>query len=271
MKKLTAALMILCLLLPCAAVQAETYSTIPIAYTVGGTKLSYISDETDWFQYDDVERADLNECLRICASFGSYPYRYYDPDAEDLEDYLLITPGAPLGALVIYSPAEKIMGIQLIDNVNFVFQEDVDKRLSIIPEDYVLPAGINAQYVLPQFYQVLSIGKDAIHQPSWQGLASEVSYVFDGQECWCESYSNVDPMYLELYTMYLYVFNFDVQVDSFMAADDDTISTVVLHYTNDEAEVIVTYFASGSASVYYKPGISYYLLSGSEMNQVFGN
>ena len=81
----------------------------------------------------------------------------------------------------------------------------------------------------------------------------------------------MDPIYLELYTMYLYVFNFDVQVDLCMAADDDTISTVVLHYINDEAEVIVTYFASGSASVYYKPGISYYLLSGSEMNQIFGD
>ncbi len=271
MKKLTAALLLLCLTLCCfSAAGAETYTVIPLPKTVGNAALSHASEEMDWFAYQDAEQKDLYEYLHLCNCYGSYPYLYYDEKYPDLQEYLLITPGAELSVLVVYDPDQKVLSVECMKKAQFAFHEETEKRRSLVKEEITLPSSISARYVLPQFYQVLSINKGGMHQPSRQGRISGLSYVFDEKECWYEFYEDVDPIYLMLYTMYVYPFYFDVEVDWFSVADDNTIDAMILHYYNDEAEVIVSYDAArNEATVYYKPGISYYLLNAQEMSQIF--
>lgn len=241
---------------------------IPVPKTAGGAAFDGWDKDGIW--YIGVSRDDLWWYFRLCACFSSYVYGPADI-SEGIEVYYLLSPLAPGDAATLFFSENEFLLIRDSALLTPVPDDLLEKRIAFLTRDIRLPASVNTPYALPQFYQALSLLDSVQRQPDRQGQISGFDAVFGGAACWSESYSGVTAAHMEVYTLLMELFNFDVNVVTLISDGNQADPAFLLRYSFDEAEVLVLFRPdAGTADVYYKPGVAWYLFSNGEINDMFG-
>ena len=253
-----------------AARAEDSRVSIPVPRAVGTGVLSSAAEEEGFLMYESVREEDLAEYLWECTLFGSYATEFTSEDWQGGPAYFILAPGQDVGAEVYYDKVNEAMGVVVYENARFIYEDALNEVLDFVNQEITRPADAPGQHILPQFWQVLSEGEGVVRNPD-RTMLVEMPGIFDGQSCWCEYYLMVDYGEIVRYTRYLAALGFDVTLDAVIVDEANLPDTFYLHYSNGEAETILQYSAQRSdATLFYKPGISYYLLSsGEEMETVF--
>jgi len=258
MKKTLSALMI-CTLLLCAAVThacaEEPPFRIPALSRLATAELVYIPKEGDEaliLGYAPATQEDVQYLLTICAMLGSYA-KCVETDGSL---YALKAPGNDCLGILAYDQEEEILILQLDEDTSLVKESTVDNLLDFLSTDVKLPADATGN-VAPQFYAAVN------RQPYKSCLTG--SSLFDEQMHWTEFYDMIDNDLLMRYTQLMTLFGFQASMNFTSVVEEGEYTSLL--YSNGEAEIIVSYDAARqSAIVDYKPGVSYTLLDGGDLN-----
>lgn len=263
MKKILA--LALMLLLSLTASAEETDIILPLMDTLltatqAGAGVS--EDQTMIeFLYTNATEDDLNYFLLLASSNGVYPYELDMEEGSSLIGYYLLLPGSDALNILYYDPAAEQLYIAADINVYGLNEEGVATRIAFFTQEIRLPSGAGSN-AFPNFPYVVS------QEPYFTGTMENVSYAFDNQKCWTEMYDQIDGSDLRSYVNYMMLFGFDVWLDIVDMEEDGRINPVLLHLSNGDAEVLLLYDAlEQTATLYYEPGVSYYLLSGAELEE----
>lgn len=276
MKRLIALLLTLVLVFPvlsqlCIAAEAadkkkdtaeeteEIRAYAPLMDTVEDAELVYgkLTEEgTANVVYMPADEDTLDYFMYLCNICGLYGAETETED-KNLIAYELFAPGTTHRCVLCLDKEEETMIFSVPDTLYPVLQEDVEKELEYYEQEISFPAKFGKN-VFPQFFA--SIGKS---QPMGN-IVSEVDYAFDGAECWMERYSGIPYAAFQKYIFEMILCGFSIEIDGGSVKDGKLVTTI-FHFDNGDAEVIVVYDSEDeTASVYYEPGVTYYLLSGKE-------
>ncbi len=267
MKKLLSLVLALMMTLSCAgcalAEEEEILVFLPLMEQLGDCTRQEADEET--FYYDNATVQDLYTFLIMSSTFGAYYFDASDSlDDDDVLGFLLCVPGTDFSAVVLYSISDQQLVVSPQGSFYIPTQEMYDKRMAYLRMELQLPTGAG-ENILPQFYHCVG------REPYASHISGSMEDIFDGQMCWTEYYDGIDQSRLTAYTLYMGMFGLEVWLDAMILDSELVEDTYLLHYSNGDAEVIVQYAPeSQSAIVYYKPGVSYYLLSASELTQALG-
>ena len=219
--------------------------------------------ETVCVTYNPAKRDDLDLFRFLSASCGAF---LYDLKLDNgMECFQIVVPGTAFEGFIILDEANEVLYIEVDGYADLLEEEEKDKILDFLYREVRLPAEASGN-VFPQFYAC------AGRQPYYTGMVGELSFAFDGQMCWAEWYDEIDCTALNVYSRCMALFGFDVWMDTCLLTDNGEINPVVLHYSNEDAEVIVVYDAlEKDARVYYEPGVSYYLLGTQELAEAIAD
>ena len=210
--------------------------------------------------YKGATEEDLQYYLVAASFVGAYAI---DISEDGYPIYLLFTPGTAAVARVLFIKENEMLAISVNGEYSRASNVVLNRHLAYLEKDLKLPSG-KGENIMPQFYTC--VGRNPFYQ-----AVMEIDSVFDGRRCWVECYDGIDMTRMSAYTTFMAAFGFDVSVDSVMTDSDDIPYLVYLLYTNGDAEILVQYNATEqSAFVFYEPGVSYYLLSGSELLEALG-
>lgn len=268
MKKLLSLVLALMMTLSCAgcalAEEEEILVILPLMEQLGDCTLQVADEET--FYYDNATVQDLYTFLIMSSMFGAYYFDASDAlEEDDLLGFMLYVPGTDFSAVVLYSMSDQQLVISTPDFFYIPTQEMYDARIAYLSMELQLPTGAG-ENILPQFYHCVD------REPYASNLSGGMEDIFDGQMCWTEYYDGIDQSRMMTYTLLMGMFGLEVWLDAMILDSELVEDTYLLHYSNGDAEVIVQYTPqSQSAIVYYEPGVSYYLLSGSELTQALGD
>lgn len=208
--------------------------------------------------YNSAEEEDLDYYLLLCSFENIFKY-----EMEDGAGYYLLAPGAGVIGEAYYLPDSENVVIFVLMFTHVAEDEAIGKQLELLERDIELPENA-AGNVAPQFYAV------AGRQPYHQGTSASSS-LFDNQMSWTEYYDEIDAEVIRNYTVYMAMFGYDVQASGYLSRPEENMEIIRLRYSNGDAEIVVDYdVISNRTTVYYEPGVSYYLLDGAAMNDAFG-
>ena len=228
---------------------------------------------TDGFSSEDGSRSvavytpatedDVDEFLALAAACGVFPIDMQLDEGAAIEGYYLVEPGTPFEAMVIYEAGAKELSIEFPTEITYIMGEETAAGIRMFYDyDVRLPSGSGGN-TAPQFYAVIN------RQPFYQGTVGEASFAFDGATCWTEWYDEVEMDKIREYTIIMGMFGFYPEVDAYDFEEDGTLGTTLLCYSNGDAEILLLYSAAEkTATVYYEPGVTYNLLSGSDLNDI---
>lgn len=266
MKKCIAMILALLLLPLCALADGET-PVLPIPDGLGDrpiTELSLSEDGNSLFaEYGGANEEDLEQYLTLCTMNGIYPKDFAAQVGKDGALYLLFVPGTAYVAFAEISPEDDALVIMSSTGSGLLLagEEELEPVYTFLSQDVRLPDGASG-YVFPQFYAAVE------RMPDWQNQTEGTEGVFDGKLLWEEDYTGITNDKLLNYTRHMILFGFTVRADDAWTAEDGTVTLCRLHYTNEEAEVIVDYDPmTNAANVYYKPGVQYYLLDTRQLTE----
>ena len=267
--KTKALLSILCaLVLVCTAIApafAEEengfFAVIPLpdqlldATFAGRTKLE---DGNYLYVYENAARDDLDYFLVLCAMLGNYA----KPISDDGTQYRLYVPGQDYMGYALYSAEDRMVGI--LDNGTTPYADDelLSSYYRLLATEVTLPADASGN-VAPQFYA-------GVGTAPYQSVTTQSASLFDGQACWTEYYDGIGRTQLQAYTLAMLLFGFEVRAETRVVREKeenmDAMDILQLSYDNGDARILVSYEAlSQTAIVYYKPGVSYYLLNSTQL------
>ena len=258
------AVVLACLLiLPCAAGVASAEAVVPVpseAYGAKADEAGLAGDAEDGYTqlYGDATEDSLNYLLRL-LNFCGYAAKPMEIDGMD-QAYVAYHLPTQNVVLLAYNEADKVVVLHLVDDTARILGDDeIDGLIDYYTRDLTLPSQEGSN-ILPQFYA--SIGRDGADRSFVSG---DLDFLpFGDAKCWTEVYDGVEPEQILQYLSDMVLFGFDVGFRSYKN-DSLSINVVLYDFDNGDAEITVKYSPdSQDASVYYKPGVSYYLLSGKE-------
>ena len=249
------------------ALASDIVPTIPIAEQLSTASISGTVYEEEsgiaCIEYSPADSNDLDYLFTLCAACGTFSIQIPNSSGRQEQNYMLLVPGTDYTAYAAYDSQESYVRLFFPDSASVVDGDNLEKLLDTLCVTPRLPSG-SGKNVLPQFYACVE------RQPVWTGLQGEISYVFDDQMCWTEIYDEVDDVKLSKYTIKMLQFGCSVGCETFSTDDAGRYDPCVLHFSNGDAEVIVSYSARDQrATVYYKPGISYNLLDARQLAEAF--
>lgn len=220
-----------------------------LVYTDSDEKLGYLG-------YTPANQDTLQAYLKLCAYGGLTSME--QTMSNGLTRYVLAQPGSDFWGVAYLDESNDylIVAFDLDCDVNEDAQ--LEELMAYYLQELTLPTE-NGRNVMPQFYA--SVGRT----PYMQNLVGSLDYCFDGAMCWTEWYGEIDLARLWRYVSDVMLCGFDVWADYYDADDDGLVNMTLLHFSNGDAEVIVLYNAQDkNATVHYKPGVSYNLISGAD-------
>lgn len=249
------------------ALASDIKPMIPIAEQLSAAKINDMEyDEENGFvciEYSPADSADLDYLFTLCAACGTFSIASPDSSDGQTQIYLLLVPGTDFAGYVTFAPQEAYVRLFFPDSAGILEGDGLEALLAELYRIPRLPSGKGSN-VLPQFYACVN------RQPSRTGLQSDLSYAFDNQTCWTEIYDEIDSDKLSCYTIKMLQFGCMVNCDVFLTDDEERFDPCVLHFSNGDAEIIVNFSAPRqSATVHYKPGVSYNLLEARELAEAF--
>ncbi len=264
-KRVLAALMTAMILLTCALpASAEAASVIiplPSSLASAGFEDGFVDDDGVLnIYYTDAAEEDVVYYLTLCTVYGTY---YKLMPGTEVPIYCLCAPGAGVVGEVQFAEEEGVIAV-FVDYVDGIAaDEDLEPMLEILTMELELPANA-AGNIAPQFFAV------ANRQPYFQSSTAS-SALFDNQLHWTEMYDEIDAQTLQFYATYMVMLGYEAQADAYVSRPEDNMEIIRLYFNNGDAEIYVDYNAAdGGATVHYEPGISYFLLDGAQMNDIFG-
>lgn len=251
------------LILPCAAGVASTEAVVPVpseAYGAKADEMGLAGDAENGYTqlYGDATEDSFAYLLRL-MNFCGYAAKPVELEEMD-QAYVAYHLPTETAVLLAYSEADKVALIHLFDDTPRILGDDeIDGLIDYYTQDLTLPSQEGSN-ILPQFYA--SIGRDGADNSY---VSADLDFLpFGDAECWTEDYDDVEPEQILQYLSDMVLFGFDVGLRTYKN-DSLSINIVLYDFDNGDAEVTVKYsLDTQDASVYYKPGVSYYLLSGKE-------
>ena len=214
--------------------------------TLAGT--TQLEDGGYAIMYQNVTRDDLAYYLML----NSLACNFAMPIVEDL--YQCNIPGTDEQGIVGYSAEDSVLYVTMDEDAAIVGDDALAGYIALLGSDITLPADATG-IAAPQFYAAVS------RQPYRTGLTGKD----ENSMQWTEYYDGIGWDELNHYTMLMTMFGFQVFAVDRVVEEDMDILTLV--YFNGDAEITVAHEAvDGTAIVSYKPGVSYYLLDGGQLN-----
>lgn len=237
---------------------ADEERVFPVPSEMDGAKMSGLEtmdDGTVCVLYENATDSSLAYMIRLLNFYGYGVSQSSEDDGAEIRLAMNILTGVFL--VIRYdADASEIKIFTTDQDTQQADDEEIQTVIDYYTQSINLPSGAGA-YVFPQFYA--STGRLS---------ASFTSYVdsadfFPGTEvCWREEYSDLTPDEIANYISDMVLCGFDVGFD-YIADDDDFV--MIFPFTAGDAELILVYDVDLSEGyLLYKPGISYYLLSGVE-------
>lgn len=258
MKKLISLLLALSFLFAAAPAMAQEVS-LPLLDTINDAPFVQSGDSSEneiYYAYDPADADDLEYFLTLCAITGVYSYPYSIDETQ--QTYLLLKPGTDFAAIISYSIENGFMTVSAPRDCPATDEETLSAAIDYFLQDVALPSG-NGANVMPQFYA--SVNSMIVSSGTF-GLNG----IFDGELAWTEYYKNISFAQMDKYISEMMLCGFDVTITDFACGDDGVIDNCLYILDNGDAQIIVLY-TDDYVSVHYKPGVSYYLLSGEEYAQ----
>jgi len=256
MKKLPAAVLSLLLILLSAASAFAAETAIPLPETLieaGLTDAGETDSSEIYCIYESATREDLDYFLTLCSMNGIYRKEL----AADT--YVLVRPGTDFSAVIQLKPEGYIL-LLLPNDCMMLTEEGFNGLIAYFTQPVSLPSGKGSN-VFPEFFASIGVTQS-------KGTVAPLSGYFDDMNCWTEYYSDITADDIQKYTDEMILCGFDVWVDTIAADENDEIFAYVLHLSNGDAEIVLSYFLdTKTIHVSYKPGVSYHLLSGEEYAQ----
>lgn len=218
--------------------------------------VSQVEDGQIQLVYKNADEDTLEEFLYYCSTCGLYANQYNRDDNLILYDLKPV--GVAYNGIVALDPEAKQMLI-LTENVNNAVTEDqLREHLAYYEQELSFPADFGKN-VFPQFYATIG-------EPQPMGrVGSDIYYIFDGDKFWCEWYSDVSYLELRRYIDEMILCGFDVRLVTGILDDNGALSTAVLHFSNGDADVALSYdYEDESVSIYYETGTMWTLLYGED-------
>ena len=214
--------------------------------TLAGT--TQLEDGGYAIMYQNVTRDDLAYYLML----NSLACNFAMPIVEDL--YQCNIPGTDEQGIVGYSAEDSVLYVTMDEDAAIVGDDALAGYIALLGSDITLPADATG-IAAPQFYAAVS------RQPYRTGLTGKD----ENSMQWTEYYDGIGWDELNHYTMLMTMFGFQVFAVDRVVEEDMDILTLV--YFNGDAEITVAHEANDcTAIVSYKPGVSYYLLDGGQLN-----
>lgn len=254
-KKAFLSLLLILSLLMCMAAPACAEEEFMKLYAMPTTLLdgtlvgaSQLEDGRYGIMYQNASRDDLAYYLML----NSLACNFAMPAGEDV--FQCYIPGIDEQGAIGYFAEEKVLFITVSEDTATLGDDSLAGYIALLGSDITLPADATG-IAAPQFYAAVS------RQPYRTGLTGKD----ENSMQWTEYYDGIGWDELSHYTMLMTMFGFQVYaVDRVVEEDMDILMLV---YLNGDAEITVAHEANdGTAIVSYKPGVSYYLLDGSQLN-----
>ena len=254
-KKAFLSLLLILSLLMCMAAPACAEEEFVKLYAMPTTLLdgtlagaSQLEDGGYGIMYQNASRDDLAYYLML----NSLACNFAMPIVEDL--YQCNIPGTDEQGIVGYSAEDSVLYVTMDEDAAIVGDDALAGYIALLGSDITLPADATG-IAAPQFYAAVS------RQPYHTGLTGKD----ENSMQWTEYYDGIGWDELNHYTMLMTMFGFQVFAVDRVVEEDMDILTLV--YFNGDAEITVAHEANDcTAIVSYKPGVSYYLLDGSQLN-----
>lgn len=209
---------------------------------------SQLEDGGYGIMYQNASRDDLAYYLML----NSLACNFAMPVVEDL--YQCNIPGIDEQGIVGYSAEDSVLYVTMGEDAAIVGDDALAGYIALLGSDITLPADATG-IAAPQFYAAVS------RQPYRTGLTGKDKNSMQ----WTEYYDGIGWDELNHYTMLMTMFGFQVFAVDRVVEEDMDILTLV--YFNGDAEITVAHEANDcTAIVSYKPGVSYYLLDGGQLN-----
>ena len=263
------AVMLAALLVCAASLCSAEDITLPLVERLGpAVKADTITSQEEGrvvVVYEPADESSLDEFLMMAPMCGVYPMAMELDPSSTLEAYFLIGPGTALDGYIIYAPEEQQLCIDFAlpaGDIYILNERSAEALRYMYDYDMKLPADATGN-VAPQFYAVMN------RQPFYDGVMGDAAFAFDGASCWTEWYDEVELGKMGDYATIMGLFGFSAEVDLYDMDEYGVISTVLLRFDNGDAQVLVLYNATEkTATVYYEPGVTYYLLDGGDLNDI---
>lgn len=214
-----------------------------------------------YFAYAPVTEDHLYYYLTLAAMVGSYAMEVDMDDSSDVWN-VLVSPGSAAMGIVVYSPENKELHVDVQGAVIPMLDEDAQGIYDYLAQGFTYPKGTSG-YIFPEFSALA--GK----RPVKQSTIEKADHIFGGKKTYFETYQAVDYAVVEKYTQYMMRYGFDATLD-YYGTDNGYTDPVYIHFTNNEMEVILYYSVTDQvAQVFTKPGMLPYILNAQQIQESF--